>query len=75
MTALHGVCYSLVPVCINYKTKEPKSQKKISKIFELDLPAIMLKFNKIRVDSQSDRRYKRFVSTLAIILFDEVNAL
>ena len=39
MIVLYEVCYSLVPLCINYKTKEQKYQKEINQI--LDLPAIM----------------------------------
>ena len=37
ITALHGVCYSLVPLCINYRTKEQQYQREISQILELDL--------------------------------------
>ena len=73
MTILHGVCYSLVPLSINYRTKE-QYQRDINQILELDLPTIMSTFNKSRVDSQLHGRYKRFVSTLARILLDGVNA-
>ena len=61
MTVLHSVCYSLVPLCINYRMKEQNYQREISKILQLDLPAIMPKFNKNRVDPQPHERYKRFV--------------
>ena len=74
MTVLHGVCYSLMPLCINYRTKGQQYQIEISQILELDLPAIMPKFKKSRVDSQLHERYKRLVNTLAIILFNGVNA-
>ena len=30
VTVLYGVCYSLVPLCINYKAKEQQYQKEIS---------------------------------------------
>ena len=73
MTILHGECYSLVPLHINYRTKE-QYQREINQILELDLPAIMLTFNNSRVDPQPHGRYKRFVSTLNRILFDGVNA-
>ena len=74
MMILHSVCYSLVPLCINYRTKEQKHQREINQILESDLPAIMPKFNKGRVDPQPHGRYKRFVSTLTRILFDRENA-
>ena len=74
MTVLHNVCYSLVPLCINYRTKELQYQNEISQILESDLPSIMPTFNRSRVDPQPHGRYKRFVSTLARILFDGVNA-
>ena len=74
MTVLHNLCYSLVPLCINYRTKELQYQGEISQILESDLPAIMPTFNRSRVDPQPHGRYKRFVVTLARILFDEVNA-
>ena len=70
MTILHNVCYSLMPLCINYRTKEQQYQREINQILESDLPAIMPTLNKGRVDSQSHGRYKRFVSTLTRILFD-----
>ena len=73
MTILHNVCYSLVPLCINYGTKE-QCQREINQILESDLPAIMPTFNKSRVDPQPCGRYKRFVSTHTRILFDGVNA-
>ena len=73
ITVLNGVGYSLVPFCINYKAREQQCQKKISQIPELDLPGIMPKFNKSRVDAQPCRKYKRFSSTLAGILLDGVN--
>ena len=72
MTILHSVCYCLVPLCINYRTKEQQYQNDINQILESDLPAIMPTFNKSRVDSQPHGRYKRFVSTLARILLDGV---
>ena len=34
MTILHNVCYSLVPLCINYRTKEQQYQRKINQILE-----------------------------------------
>ena len=74
MTILHNVCYTLVPLCINYRTKEQQYQREINQILESDLPAIMPTFNKSRVDPQPHGRYKRFVSTLNGILFDGVNA-
>ena len=74
MTILHNVCYSLVPLCINYRTKEQQYQREINQILESDLPAIMPTFNKSRVDPQPHGRNKRFVSTLTRILFDGVNA-
>ena len=58
MTVQHGVCYSLVTLCINYTGKEQKYQREISQIFQLDLPAMMPKFNKSSVDSQPHGRYK-----------------
>ena len=64
MTILHSVCYSLVPLCINYETKELQYQREINQILELDLLAIMPTFNKSSVGSQPRGRYKRFVSTL-----------
>ena len=74
MTILHNVWYSLVPLCITYRTKELQYQSVISQILELDLLAIMPTFITSRVDPQPHGRYKRFVSTLARILFDGVNA-
>ena len=74
MTVLYNVCYSLVPLCINYRTKELQYQSEISQILESDLPAIMPTFNRSRVDPQPQGRYKRFVGTLTRILFDGVNA-
>ena len=74
MTVLHNACYSLVPLCTNYRTKELQYHKEISKILESDLPAIMPTFNKSRVDPQPHGRYKRFVGTLARIVFGGVNA-
>ena len=73
---LHNVYYSLVPLCINYRTKELQYQSEISQILESDLPAIMPTFNRSRIDPQPQPHgsYKRFVSTLARILFDGVNA-
>ena len=73
MTILHNVCYSLVTLCIKYRTKELQYQSQISQILESDLPAIMPTFNRSRVDPQPHRRYKRLVSTLTRILFDGVN--
>ena len=74
MTVLHNVCYSLMPLCINYRTKELQYQNEISQILESDLPAIIPTFNRSRVDPQPHERYKRLLSTLARILFDGVNA-
>ena len=74
MIILHNVCYSLVPLCINYRAKEQQYQREINQIPESDLPAIMPTFNKSRVDPQPHRIYKRFVSTLTRILFDGMNA-
>ena len=56
MTILHNVCYSLVPLCINYRTKELQYQNEICQILESDLPAIMPTFNRSRVDPQSHGR-------------------
>ena len=74
MTVLHNVCYSLVPLCVNYRTKELQYHNEISQILESDLPAIMPTFNGSRVDPQPHGRYKRFVVTLPRILFGGVNA-
>ena len=74
LTILHNVCYSLLPLCINYRSKELQYQREINQILELDLPAIMPTFNSSRVDPQPHGRYKMFVSTLAKILFNGVNA-
>ena len=74
MTIPHSVHYSLVPLCINYRTKEQQYEREINQTLESDLPAIMPTFNKSRVDPQPYRRYKRFVSTLTRILSDGVNA-
>ena len=74
MTILHNVCYSLVPLCINYRTKELQYQRDINQILESDLPVIMPTFNRSTVDPPRHGSYKRFVSTLTRILFDEVNA-
>ena len=74
MTVLHNVCYSLVPLCINYRTKELQYHDEISQILESDLPAIMPTFNGSRVEPQPHGRYKRFVGTLARIVFGGVNA-
>ena len=74
MRILHSVCNSLVPLCINDRTKEQQYQREINQILELHLQAIMPTFNKIRIDPQPHGRYKRFVSTLTRILFDGVNA-
>ena len=46
MTILHSKCYSLVPLCINYRTKEQRYQREINQILKSDLPAIMPTFNK-----------------------------
>ena len=64
MTVLLNVCYSLVPICNNYRTKELQYHNEISQILESDFPAIMLTFNGSRVDTQPHGRYKRFVGTL-----------
>ena len=69
MTILHNVCYSLVPLCTNFRTKELQYQSEISQILESDLPAIIPTFNRSRVDPQPHGRYKTFVSTLTRILF------
>ena len=74
ITILHGVCYSLVPLSLNFLANNQQYQRKISQIPELDLPAITPKVNKSRVNQQPNGRYKRFVNTLAGILFDGVNA-
>ena len=74
ITVLHDVCYSLVPLCINYRTKEQQYQRESNQILELDLSAKMPKFNKSTVDPQPHGRYKRLVHTLARIFFDGVNA-
>ena len=74
LTILHNVCYSVVPLCINYRSKELQYQREINQILASVLPAIMPTFNSSRVDPQPHGRYKRFVSTLAKILFDGVNA-
>ena len=74
MTVLHNVCYSLVPLCINYRTKELQYHDEISQILESDLPAIMPTFNGSRVETQPHGRYKKFVGTLARIAFGGVNA-
>ena len=74
MTVLYNVCYSLVPLCINYRTKELQYHDEISQILESDLPAIMPTFNGSRVEPQPHGRYKRFVGTLARIVFGGVNA-
>ena len=63
----------LVPICINYRTKEQQYQREINLILESHLPAIMPTSNKSRVDPQTHGRYKRFVSTLTRILFDGLN--
>ena len=73
MTILHGVCYSLVPLCVNCRTKEQYYQREINQILELDLPTIMPTFNKIRVDPNPHGRYKELASILARILIDGVN--
>ena len=74
LTILYNVCCSLVPLCINYRSKELQYQRKINQILESDLPVIMPPFNSSRVDPQPYGRYKRFVSTLGKILFDGMNA-
>ena len=43
---------------ITYKAKEQQHQKEISQLLELDLPAIMSKFNNSRVDPQPHGRHK-----------------
>ena len=74
MTILHNVCYSLVSLCINYRTKEPQYQRDINQILESDLPAIIPTFNRSRVGPPPHGRYARFLSILTRILFDGVNA-
>ena len=74
MAILHKVCYFLVSLCINYRTKEQQYQRKINQTLESDLSAIMPTFNESRVDPQPHGRYKRFASTLMRILLDGVNA-
>ena len=69
MTVLYNV-----PLCINYRTKELQYHDEISQILESDLPAIMPTFNGSRVEPQPHGRYKRFVGTLARIVFGAVNA-
>ena len=39
MTILHSVCYSLVSLCINYRTKEQQYNSEINLILEFDLQA------------------------------------
>ena len=73
MTVLHNVCYSLVPLCINYRTKELLYHNEILQILESDLPAIMPTFNGSRADPQPHGRCKKFVGTLARIVFGGVN--
>ena len=41
ITVLHSICYYLVPLCINYRTKEQQCQREISQILELDLLSII----------------------------------
>ena len=74
MTVLYNVCYSLVPLCINYRTNELQYHGEISQILESDLPAIMPTFNGSRVEPQSHGRNKRIVGTLARIVFGGRNA-
>ena len=74
MRILYNVCCSLVPLCINYRTKELQYQHEISQILESDLATIMPTFNRKRVGPQPHGRYKRFVGTLTRILFVGVNA-
>ena len=50
MTVLHNVCYPLVPLCTNYRTKQLQYHKEISQILEPDLPVIMPTFNGSRVE-------------------------
>ena len=71
---LHEVWYSLVPLCINYKAKEKEYQKEFSQIPEHDLPAIILTFNKTKINPQPHGIYERFISTLAGNLFNGVIA-
>ena len=73
MTILYNVCYSLVPLCTNYRTKELQYQRD-NQILESYFPAIMPTFSRSIGDPPSHGRYKRFVSTLTRILFDGVNA-
>ena len=42
MTVLHEISYSLAPLYIHYKTLEWQYQKEISKMFEVDVPVIIL---------------------------------
>ena len=70
-TILHNVCYCVVPLCINYRTKEQQYQREINQILESDLSAIMPTFNKSRVDPQPHGRFRRWTCTR--ILFDRVN--
>ena len=74
MTILHSLCYPLVQLCINYRTKEQQYQREINQILESDLPAIMPTFNESRVDPQPHGRFKRSVRTLTRVLFHGVNA-
>ena len=74
MTTLHNVCYSWMPLCINYRTKEQQYQIEINQILASDFPAIKPTLSKTMVDPQPLGSYKRFVSTLTRILFDGVNA-
>ena len=60
-------------LCINYNSKGQQYDKEISQICEFNLPTITPKFNKSRVDPQLQGRNRKFVSTLAEILFDGGN--
>ena len=52
MKILHNVYFSLVPLCINYRTKEKQYQNGMNQILESDLIATIPNFNKSRVDPQ-----------------------
>ena len=74
MTVLHGVCYSLVPLCINYRAKELQYHGEIGQVLELDFPAVMLAFGGGGVELQPHVRCGRFVGALAGIVFGGVSA-
>ena len=52
MKILHNLYYSLVPLCIIYRSKELQYKNKISQILESNLSAIMPTVSRSRVDPQ-----------------------